>query len=75
MPPDQDAEQQEPDQPLADSPTQVSTPDAPVAPADPPDGQEVVQDQTVTETHVEERAASDNEDVVDDENEDGDSEE
>lgn len=52
--------------------TPVDPTPAPVtAPADPPDGQEVVQDQTVTETHVEERPASDG----GDENEDGDSEE
>lgn len=67
-------ENEETQEPLADSPTETSNPNAPVAPADPPDGQEVVQDQTVVETHIQEGPADD-EDAADDEDEDGDSEE
>lgn len=53
------APENEETEPRAADPTQT---DAPVAPADPAPGQEVVQDQ-VTETHVEERPTSDDEDA------------
>lgn len=57
----------EDNQPKADDPTTPAT----VEPTGDETPREVVQDQTVTETHVEERPASDGSD----ENEDGDSEE
>lgn len=55
----------EDEQPKADDPTTPTTP-ATVEPTGNEGQQEVVQDQVVTETHVEERPASDDEDSVSD---------